>query len=59
MEELQSVIADKIKEIVDQGIARLKAIKDHKVGLDEEDNFATEDQPQQSEQPDVKYPELP
>lgn len=60
MEELQDVIAKKIKEIVDLGIKRLMEIKDHKVGLDEEDKFQTEeDQPETSQQPDVKYPEIP
>lgn len=43
MEELKDVIAEKIKEVVDYGIARLKAIKDHKVDMEEETNFATED----------------
>ena len=59
MEGLQDVIAKKIKEIVDLGIERLMAIKDHKVDLGEEDKFPTEDQPETSIQPDVKYPELP
>jgi len=48
MEELQGVIAKKIKEIVDLGIKRLMEIKDHKVDLGEEDNFPTEDQPETS-----------
>jgi len=48
MEGLQDVIAKKIKEIVDLGIERLMAIKDHKVDLGEEDKFPTEDQPETS-----------
>ena len=58
MEELQGEIANKVKEVVDQGIAKLKSLKDHKVDMDEETDFTTEDQPQASEQSDVKYPEI-